>query len=209
MTLAIIQARLGSTRLPWKALLDIGGTAMIQRVIARVRQVRGVDHVVVAVPSGRDAYAMIQYVQPVDFFWSNSVAEHDVLGRFARCVGQYAGVETVMRVTGDCPLWDPRIGEQVLERYLVLAPEVEYAGNIAPGYRDGEDCEVFSADALRRAATEATLPADREHVTPWLRRTCRTTTVRPTEYRSDIKTSVDTLADLERVRAMVGVTESL
>ena len=197
MTLAVIQARLGSTRLPQKALVDIGGRSLIQRVVAQVRQIRSVDEVVLAVPHG-DVVALC-YCANV---YGPKVPEPDVLARFAATAERYPRADTIMRVTGDCPLLDPRECERVLALYR-SDPSIEYAWNCAPGYVDGEDCEVFSADALRRAHREATDAFDREHVTPWIRRHVKVATLMPETDRGHLKTSVDTPEDLERVRQMV------
>jgi spore coat polysaccharide biosynthesis protein SpsF len=200
VTLCIIQARLGSTRLPRKALMDIGGRSMIQRVVAQVRQIRGVDEVVLAVPHGE--VVALCYCANV---YGPKVPESDVLARFAATAERYPDADTIMRVTGDCPLLDPRVCEQVLALYR-SDPHVEYVWNRDPSgpcSADGEDCEVFSAAALRWAHREARDPYDREHVSSWIRRNVKTATWRPSVDRGHVKISVDTQEDLERVRQMV------
>lgn len=200
--LALIQARLGSTRLPAKALADIAGKPLIQHVVERVQSMAGLARVVVAVPNRRDASFIKPYVGNASVFSAEElIDEADVLGRFALCAAMYDHCDTILRVTADCPLWDPLLGERVLALYL--ARYVDYASNIAPGYRDGEDVEVFSAWSLLHAHKHATDPSDREHVTPYIRRHFRIATLQPDEIRSDVKTSVDTPTDLERVRKMV------
>jgi spore coat polysaccharide biosynthesis protein SpsF (cytidylyltransferase family) len=202
-TLAIIQARLSSTRLPRKALMSIGGKPMIRHVVDRVCQIEGVDTVVVAVPNGADAAAIYDAVVPqAGVFLSVGTKEDDVLGRYERCAQSYPGHDVILRATGDCPLLDPVVGGYVLKAYAASGIS-DYVSNITAGYRDGEDVEVFSVAALLRAAKKATDPYDREHVTPYIRRHGVISVVMPTEDRSAIKTSVDTLEDLERVRAMV------
>ena len=196
---AIVQARLGSTRLPRKALARIGGKPLICHVLGRVRQVPSVGRVVLAVPTFSDFEEMRKAGVSAEVWCDTHLDERDVLARYAGCA-ESVNASTVLRVTGDCPLWDPAIGEAVIELYR--RSDVDYASNITAGYRDGEDAEVFSVAALMRAHREATDPADREHVTPWIRRNCRTATLQPNEIRSDVKTSVDTAEDLERVRIM-------
>jgi spore coat polysaccharide biosynthesis protein SpsF (cytidylyltransferase family) len=204
--MAIIQARLGSQRLPRKALMDIAGKPMIQHVVERVRELSEVDQVVVATPSAADADALAPYVLDAAVFHASSIAEGDVLGRYAACVRHFGGADIVMRITGDCPLWNPDEGRRVLMEYLRLRPTCDYLTNVYPGYyRDGEDVEVFSAEALFAAEDGATAPHDREHVTPFIYRTFASwVTQSPADGRSAIKTSVDTLEDLERVRAIMG-----
>lgn len=196
MTLAVIQARLGSTRLPRKALMDIGGRTMIQRVVGCVSRMRGLDGLVVCVPIGD-----LELIEHLDRDGVPVVTgpEHDVLARFVRAAGD---AETLMRVSGDCPLWQPTIAEQVLALYHARLG-CEYAWNVSPGYVDGTDCEIFSRDLLHWAHREAVTVSDREHVTPWMRRHVAVATL-PAKpgITEQLKTSVDTLDDLERVRAM-------
>lgn len=198
-TVAIIQARLGSTRFPRKALALVDGDCVMEHVLRRAESIKGVDRVVLAVPHAD--------YETFDDIWTDrcwcavGLDERDVLGRYARCASEL-GAETVVRLTGDCPLLNPRIAEQVLALYH-SDPHVEYASNIAPGYVDGEDVEVFNVSALQWAHRAATTPYDREHVTPWLRRNVKIATLQPFEDRSAIKTSIDTVEDLERVRAML------
>jgi spore coat polysaccharide biosynthesis protein SpsF (cytidylyltransferase family) len=205
--LAIIQARLGSTRLPRKALMDIGGKPLIQHVAERVAIVAEFETVVVAVPSAADADAIRPHVDHVAMvFHASSIAEPDVLGRYVACLNHFGCDEDIIvRITGDCPLWNPDEGRRVLLEYLRQRPSVEYVTNAMDGYYvDGEDVEVFSADALRAANIYATDPHDREHVGPFMARTYPALICLPTGARvAHPKTSVDTLEDLERVRAMV------
>lgn len=208
MTLGIVQARLGSSRLPRKALMEIGGGAIIQRVIDRAKQVRGVDRVVLACPA-QDASGFGGVLSGGNAIIVVSCPEDDVLQRFALVLERYPNHDTVMRITGDCPLIDPLVCERVLALYR-STPGCEYAWtNTRDGeWPDGLDCEVFSASALRRAHRDAKHPSDREHVTSWIRRHHtvggRTVGLPPDPvYRGWPKVSVDTLEDLERVRQMV------
>ena len=197
MTLAIVQARFGSERLPRKALLPILGLPLIAHVMRRAHQIQGVDEVVLAVPwADRDALRGAWITMGFA-----DLAESDVLGRFERVLGQYPDCQTVMRLTGDCPLLSAHLAEAVLALYRTRR-NCEYAWNVAPGYVDGTDVEVFSAEALRWASRLATDPQDREHVTPWIRRQVTVATLAP-RHPSSLKTSVDTLEDYQRVRAMM------
>lgn len=206
---AIIQARLASQRLPGKALMDIAGMPMIQRVVDRVRMVRGLGAIYVTTP-GADRIAINAALRRYtseeipDYVVGNQQPlgkAHDVLRAYAE-IAEESGADVVMRVTGDCPLFDPVIAERVLQLFQDTK-SCEYASNIALGYVDGEDVEVFSASALRLADRMAIDAFDREHVTPWMRRYLRTVTLEPDSDRSSLKTSVDTPEDLARVRALV------
>lgn len=163
---AIVQARMGSTRLPGKVLAEIAGKPLIQRLIERVRVTPGIDRVVVATTteSADDVLANWCASQSVPFY-RGSV--NDVLDRFWQCA-QLHPAEFVVRITADDPLKDP----EIIARALALcasAPEVDYASNtLQPSYPEGLDVEVVRYRTLKRAATEATLPSEREHVTPYI-----------------------------------------
>jgi len=193
--LCIIQARLGSERLPRKVLMDIDGRPLISHVVQRACGIRGVDTFVLAVPhaeAGMFASNVVHVCGP-------EVPENDVLARFAAVSNFYPQHDTIMRVTGDCPLLNPRVAEAVLKLYREC--HAWYAWNVYPGYTDGEDVEVFSRSALVRANELAIDPKDREHVTPWIRRTYPVVTLKPT-VTGQRKTSVDTQEDLDYVRSL-------
>lgn len=155
-----------------------------------------VDHVIVAVPKG----------EGMGYTWATEIdgPVEDVLGRFARVLERWPEADPIVRVTADCPLLAPDIAQQVLVLYHDT-PHCEYAWNVAPGYVDGTDIEVFSRDALLWAQREARDPYDREHVTPWIRRHCKVATLFPEADYSMHKWSVDDRSDLERVRAIAAL----
>lgn len=196
----LIQARLGSQRFPQKILADLCGHPVLWHVYQRARQIRGVDAVKVIVPS-RDVDAIHRAVPSVPllaFMWPE---EDDVLGRYQRAATSL-NASTIMRITADCPALDPDVASQVLALYQ-SASECAFVSNdtLASGYPDGWDIEVFSRALLERAHAEATDPADREHVTSWMRRSVPCLTLRAPRPWTGPKLSIDTPADLEVVRA--------
>jgi glutamate-1-semialdehyde 2,1-aminomutase/spore coat polysaccharide biosynthesis protein SpsF len=167
----IVQARLGSTRLPGKVLMALAGDTVLGQCLRRCRAVPGIDGVVCAVPEGRQDDPVAAEAERCGVLVVRGPAA-DVLRRY-RIAAENTGAEMVMRVTSDCPLIDPRL----CGRLLALRREtgVDYAcNNMPPSWPHGLDAEVFTAAALRQADETATEPFDREHVTPWLRRTLRT-----------------------------------
>jgi len=167
MTVAVIvQARLGSSRLPGKVLESIGSKPALLWCLDRCRMIPGVDAVVCAVPDGRADDEVAELAADAGYFVTRG-SEDDVLARYAKAATEI-GASTVMRITSDCPLIDPQIAGQVLA--LLQTSGVDYAANnFPPGFPHGLDCEAFPADLLHAANAAATRPYDREHVTPWIR----------------------------------------
>jgi UDP-2,4-diacetamido-2,4,6-trideoxy-beta-L-altropyranose hydrolase len=166
-TAIIVQARLGSTRLPGKILQTLGNQTVLAHCVQRLRQVKGADQVVIATTdkTSDDSVAAAAASYGATVFRGD---EQDVLARYlgaARAVN----ADVIMRVTSDCPLIDADICDAVLQ--LRAERGADYAANNMPRlFPHGLDCEAFTRAALERAASEATDPYDREHVTPWLRR---------------------------------------
>lgn len=188
MTLCLIQARLGSTRFPGKVLANLGGKSVITRVYEQACKVRGVDQVRVAYP-----------VPGID--------ENDVLTRFW-WHAQEANPDTIIRLTGDCPLLDPQVVELVLERFH--RGDVDYASNVYPRrtWPDGLDCEVFSRRALELAHENAVSGPDREHVTPYMHYNLKCANVELPVDWSWVRLTLDTPEDLEWLRVAIKAPRS-
>lgn len=164
-TVAIIQARLRSRRLPGKVLFELGGRPMLALLMERVRRIPGIDGAVIATGDGveNDALATIADGLGVPVFRGS---EDDVLSRYAGAARAHAA-DIVVRLTGDCPLADPEVVGEVMEARA--AAELDYATNVhPPSWPDGLDVSVFTRDTLMRADAEARLPSEREHVVPWM-----------------------------------------
>jgi glutamate-1-semialdehyde aminotransferase/spore coat polysaccharide biosynthesis protein SpsF (cytidylyltransferase family) len=165
-TVAIIQARMGSTRLPGKVLADLAGRPALDWIVRAARATLGVDEVWVATSTAEADAAVAGWCH------ANAVpvhrgSENDVLNRYAGAV-QASGADIVIRLTGDCPLLDPAVVAQTIRLRSISA--ADYVSNVdPPTWPDGLDCEVFTAKALLIASVEAKRPSDREHVTPFLR----------------------------------------
>ncbi len=199
---AIVQARMGSDRLPGKVLADLDGQPMVERVLRRCDQIAGITDLVVAIPDspGDDALADHLRRRRRAVFRG---PESDVLARYLRAAERYRA-DVVVRVTADCPFLDPDVSDMVIAAFLRGA--VDYASNtVERTFPRGLDTEVFSLDALRRAADEATDPADREHVTRYIWRhpqRYRLCQVRAEEDLSHHRWTVDTAEDLAFARAV-------
>jgi len=162
----ITQARATSTRLPRKILLPVGGKTFLDHHLDRVA-LSNLSPVVVATTINTDDDPIVELVTgrglPV-----YRGSELDVLERFAGAAEEN-DLDVVVRVTSDCPLIDGRVIAAGVERYLAEGDPRLYAANtLERTYPRGFDFEIFSADLLREAHKNATLPADREHVTSYL-----------------------------------------
>jgi len=206
--ISIIQARMTSTRLPGKVMADLNGRPLLAYMLGRVRRAHRVDAVVVATTDNAtdDPVANLCGNLGVPVFRGG---EADVLGRF---VGAAAAMkaDTVVRLTADCPLIDPVIVDDAIA--LFEADDFDYVSNVINRtYPDGLDVEVFSRAALDRANREATDKFHREHVTTYLRtgafQDVRTGDfaighLTASDYFGQLRWTVDTADDLDRVRAL-------
>lgn len=199
-TIAILQARMGSYRLPGKVLKPILGRPMLDLQIERVKRSKTIDQLVVATsvnPEDRAIAGLCQRVG-VDCFRGDP---ENVLDRFYRAAKQYKP-EHVVRLTGDCPLADPSLIDDLVEFYL--AHGCDYASNChEPSLPDGLDAEIFSFSALEQAWKEAELPSHLEHVTPFIRSNPERFKIACYRYHthlSHLRWVVDEPEDLEFVR---------
>jgi spore coat polysaccharide biosynthesis protein SpsF (cytidylyltransferase family) len=199
---AVVQARLGSSRLPGKALEEIAGRPMLAHVLARAAAVRGVDHVVLATTVKPEDDALADLARRLGVVTTRGKVD-DVLDRFHAALLEHPA-EVVVRLTGDCPLLDPRVVELVLDAYVRSEGTLDYVSNVdPPTYPDGLDAEVFSSQSLERAWREARRPSDREHVTTYIRDhrdSFRQANVAHREDLSAHRWVVDTAADLAFAR---------
>ena len=203
VVVAIIQARMGSTRFPGKMLKLLGDKPLIWHVVHRVQQATLVDKVVLATSVNKNNKPLVKEVKSygVDCFVGD---ENDVLDRFYQCAKKFK-VKTIVRVTGDCPFIDPEIIDAVIS--LFKNNTLDYASNVLPPtYPDGLDVEVFSFAALEKAWKEAKLQSEREHVTPYIWKNehiFKRMTHINNENLSSIRLTVDEEKDLVLVNTII------
>ncbi len=199
MIVAILQARMSSTRLPGKVLKTILGRPMLELQIERIQRSKTLDQIVVATSSEPEDSVLVTLCQKLGVaYYTGSLT--NLLDRFyhaARCYG----ADHIVRLTGDCPLIDPESVDALVNFYF--NEQCDYASNCRPPtLPDGIDAEIFSFHTLETAWKEATDPFELEHVVPFIiRRTDRFRIVN-LEYSEDLshlRWTVDEPEDFELI----------
>lgn len=202
---AILQARMGSTRLPGKVLLPAAGKPLITLMLERVQRARMLDEIWLATSAdvANDALAETVSALGVPVFRGS---EHDVLSRFSD-IAMRTDADWIVRLTGDCPLHDPEIIDSVVHFAVERSGQLDYVCNsLEPTFPDGLDVEIFTRAALALAQAEATTALQREHVTPFIHRyhdgpgPFRVGHYRGSADFSHLRWTVDEPADYELVR---------
>lgn len=195
----IVQARMASTRLPGKILRQVLNRPLLSYLVERLKRVRHNKALLIATTTNPLDDVVVAQCQKegVSYFRGN---EEDVLDRYVKAA-EPLNIDTIVRITADCPLIDPQVIDDTIAFYF--AQKVDYASNsLVPSFPRGMDTEVFSLKALQRAAQEAHLPAEREHVTLYLYRhpeRFRLASYRYPTDQSHYRLTVDTPEDLQLV----------
>ena len=165
--LAIIQARMGSTRFPNKVMKLIEGIPMIELLLKRLAKAKEIDQIVVATSTDKCNLPLVDHVRQLGYVCERG-SENDVLDRYLQSAKKH-NADIVVRITGDCPLIDPSLVDEVVCGFK--STNVDYFSNTdPPTYPDGLDIEVFTFKALMQASKETFDKFDREHVTPYIRK---------------------------------------
>lgn len=166
MTTGIIQVRMGSTRLPGKALVEICGKPLLGHIIDRIKQARSLDRIVIATTKNKEDDVIEKFSACVNTgVYRGSVS--DVLDRFYQCAKKYAS-DLIVRITADDPFKEPAVIDRAV-KLLTSGKALDYVSNtVKPTYPEGLDIEAFTFNALEKAWSEAELPSEREHVTPYI-----------------------------------------
>ena len=205
--LGVVQARMSSQRLPGKVLAPLGDRAVIDWVVQRARSARSLTSVVVATSTGPEDDPLAEHCRSQGYEVFRGSLD-DVLDRVHQAAATH-GADHVVRVTGDCPLVDGQVVDQVVAAHLAGANDFTANRLPPPHHRTfpiGLDVEVCTAPALERAWTQAREPHEREHVMPWLYQVpgrCRVEVVEAPLDAGDVRWTVDTAADLAAVRGLV------
>lgn len=163
--LAVVQARKGSTRLPGKVMKPLAGRTLIEVLVSRLRKAKMLDEVLVATTTEKTDDVLVAHCKSkkIPVFRGSS---EDVLKRYVDACRKHSA-SVVVRITGDCPLVDPQLVDSMIRSFA--KKKVDYLSNTnPPSYPDGLDIEVFTIEALEKAADRASLGPQREHVTPYI-----------------------------------------
>ena len=199
----IIQARMGSSRLPGKVLMKSGnGMSLLYHVINQLRHCSKVKNLVIATTTNQEDDEIEKFAN------NNSVnvfrgKEKDVLDRYFQCAKKYS-FSTIVRITADCPLIDPQIVDKVIEQFF--SENYDFATNtLTRTFPIGTDVEVFSFSALNKAWENAQLPSEREHVTPYLRKeeNFKIINVENDKNISNLRLTVDRIEDFELIKQIL------
>ncbi len=199
----VVQARMGSTRLPGKSMATLGDRTVLDWVVERAGSAAGVGGVIVATSTNAEDDAIADHLagSPVDVVRGDP---HDVLARYARAL-ETTDATYIVRVTGDCPFVQPALIDQALR----TVEGIDYVATAADGrFPRGFDVEAIHRDALAAADAEATAPAEREHVTPFIvwhpeRFASRPLECPPWARHPELRLTLDEPADLDLLRAVV------
>ncbi|MCE5181769.1 MAG: aminotransferase class III-fold pyridoxal phosphate-dependent enzyme [Anaerolineaceae bacterium] len=190
----LVQARMGSIRLPNKVMKPIMGIPMIELLLSRLSRAKEVNQIVVATSIDERNQPLVDHVRKLGYACEQG-SENDVLDRYVQAARAHQA-DVVVRITGDCPLVDPDLVDECIRRFKVL--DIDYlCNNYPPTYPDGLDIEVCTLQALEQASKETAKPFDREHVTPYLRESGRfkVTSMQHSQDLSALRWTVDEPAD--------------
>lgn len=197
----IVQARVGSTRLPGKVLKQICGKIVLEHDIDRLKRVKNIDEIVIATTTLEKDNAIVKECERLGVKYFRG-SEEDVLSRYYYAAKEN-NADVVVRVTSDCPLIDPEISNDVIKYYLNNKDKYDYVSNtIERTYPRGLDTEVFSFKALEKAFNEAISERYREHVTPYIwdnPKVFRLAQYKNSQDYSDLRWTLDTEEDFELI----------
>lgn len=202
----IVQARMTSTRLPGKVLKKIAGKPILEHLLLRLNRSNTVKNVVVATTGNADDDVIVKLCDEMGVLNFRG-SEHNVLNRYFSAA-HFFNADPVVRINSDCPLIDPEIIDQVVSEYQNSNGTFDYVSNILePSFPIGMHTEIFSIKALDIAEKFASLPEEREHVTPYIYRNpdkFKLKSVRQKLDESHIRLTLDTEADFELVSLIYG-----
>lgn len=204
--IAIIQARLGSSRLPGKVLMDIEGKTMLERVVERTRRAKLVQEVLVTMPLSSLDDRLAEFCKEQGIAFERG-REEDLLDQYLQAANKH-NAQIIVRITADCPLIDSEVIDRAIQMFTESDVDYLSTGRLVTTFPDGLDTEVFTISSLKKAWNEARLPSEREHVTPYIwnhPELFRIITMKNDRDLSSLRWTVDEMRDIEFVRSVYSV----
>jgi spore coat polysaccharide biosynthesis protein SpsF len=199
---AIIQARMGSTRLPGKVLIKIQGKEILWHIVSRLKLSKKLDLIIIATTNNKKDDQIVQFCE-INNLPVFRGSENDVLERYYLTSLKYK-VDIVVRITADCPFIDPNVVDKTVNAYMVRKSNYDGASNIVfRTYPRGFDTEVFTSECLKNVWRQAKLKYEREHVTPYIythKDKFRIYSVKSKSNFSDMRLTLDEIPDLILIR---------
>lgn len=194
---------MGSTRLPDKVMMKVLGKPLLWYVLDRVQQAQSINTIVVATTINRRDDVIETFCRDHNVLCFRG-SEDDVLDRYYQCSQQYPNYHAIVRITGDCPLIDPKVIDTVINAFFSHCPD--YASNTEDqSFPDGIDVEVFTSKMLQEAARNARLASEREHVTQYIVKNPRVKRINvraPADF-SHFRFTVDNPEDFEVISFII------
>ena len=204
-TVATIEARMTSSRLPGKVLLEAGGITMTEHLVRRLKKVKSIDQIVLATTTNEDDIPLVQLAKKLDISIFRG-SEENVLERVIGAA-RSVNASVIVQITGDCPIIDPEIVEQCIQMFKVN--EVDYISNVIfRSYPDGMDTQVYRLTTLEKSAMMTTDALDREHVSLHIRNNPEIFShmhlVAPTEiFWPELRLTLDESKDFELIKKII------
>ncbi len=205
---AIIQARMASSRLPGKMLMDLCGQPVLEWSLRRARRATLIDELLLATTESAEDDAIAEFCDAREIAYIRGSMQ-DVLDRYYQAANA-SKADVIVRITGDCPLIDAEMIDSVIQQFLAAQPDLDFAANRLPGDRTipiGLDIEIVRFAALEQAWKEAQQPHQREHVMPFFYENPERFAILHIRNEPDyghFRWTVDTAEDLELLRAICG-----
>ena len=200
--LIIIQARMGSTRLPGKVMMDINGKSMLHRVVERCRKIEAANEIIVATTNNLEDKVIIDECERIGTKYFRG-SEEDVLKRYLETSIHFDG-DNIIRICSDSPLVDPAVCSRVIESFEESLPNIDFCSNILPHtYPIGLDCQIFKRSALEKSESLALKKYERAHVTAFMYEHPNLFKIKNVTFHKDYsmhRWTVDTPEDMDFVR---------
>ena len=199
---AVIQARLTSTRLPQKIMLDLCGKPLLCHVVERIKRAKMIDQIILAIPDSISNNELASFIDKSKWNLFRG-SEDDVLSRYYHAATQFKA-DIIVRITSDCPLVDPKIIDETIKQHIQNRNDYTAAG-VEGGFPRGLDTEVLNFKSLETAYYKAKEKSEREHVTLFIYQNPDLFRIQFIEasgpmMRPDIRLTVDTEEDLLLIR---------